>query len=127
MTSNLESSFTLLWNDYCRNINSNILLIPTAEYKFHNERRWRFDFAWPAVKVAVEIEGGIFSGGRHTRGTGYEKDLEKYNTAITLGWKVYRLSGGMLLKDHATWIPVILATINKTAQDNYLITPAPLK
>lgn len=62
------------------------------EYQFC-ERRWRFDFAWPDQMVAVEIEGGIYSGGRHVRPTGFHKDAEKYAEAIVLGWRVLRCPG----------------------------------
>ncbi len=53
-------------------------------------RAWRFDFAWLDQKVAVEMEGGVFTGGDHTRGKGFDKDTEKYNAATTLGWRVLR-------------------------------------
>src|SRR4051812_10049951 len=45
---------------------------PIAEYRFHPERGWRFDFAWPAQLVALEIDGAVYAQGRHTRGRGYE-------------------------------------------------------
>jgi very-short-patch-repair endonuclease len=70
----------------------NQLDIPKAEYKFLKNRRFRFDFAWPDIMVAVEIEGGVFSGGRHTRGMGYTRDLEKYNLATLHGWRVFRFT-----------------------------------
>ncbi len=60
------------------------------EYKFHPKRKWRFDFADPANKVAVEIDGGVFAGGRHTRGAGFRADCEKINAAAVLGWRVLR-------------------------------------
>lgn len=63
---------------------------PEGEYRFHPERRWRFDFAYPDLKIAVEAEGGVFGHGRHTRGMGYVKDCEKYNQAVLLGWRVFR-------------------------------------
>lgn len=63
------------------------------EYRFHPERRWRYDFAWPDKMIAVEVEGGTWGGGRHTRGAGYEKDCEKYNEAAILGWRVLRATG----------------------------------
>ena len=66
--------------------------IPKAEYRFLKKRRFRFDFAWPDRMMAVEIEGGVWSGGRHTRGKGYTRDLEKYNLATLHGWKVYRFT-----------------------------------
>jgi len=62
------------------------------EYRFTPERRWRFDFAIPELKIAIEIEGGIWTNGRHSRGSGYTKDLEKYNTATALGWRIFRFS-----------------------------------
>ena len=66
------------------------------EHRFHPTRRWRFDFSWPSRMIAAEIEGGTWSGGRHTRGSGYEKDCEKYNEAVRLGWSVLRFTGKMV-------------------------------
>lgn len=64
----------------------------SQEFKFHPIRRWRFDFALLPLskKIAIEVEGGIWSGGRHTRGGGYIGDMEKYNEAAILGWTVLR-------------------------------------
>jgi hypothetical protein len=64
--------------------------IPVAEHKFCETRRWRFDWAWIDRKIALEIEGGVWSGGRHTRGVGFLKDMEKYNQATLEGWRVFR-------------------------------------
>ena len=63
------------------------------EYRFDLDRKWRFDFAWPDQLVAVEIEGGLFKGGRHQTLDGFIKDCEKYERALQLGWTVYRLPG----------------------------------
>lgn len=65
---------------------------PQAEYRFHPDRRWRFDYCWPSQSIAVEIEGGVWSGGRHTRGSGFLKDMEKYNEAGRLGFRVFRFT-----------------------------------
>lgn len=65
---------------------------PEREFRFHPKRRWRFDMAWPKRMLAAEYEGGIYANGRHTRGKGYEGDLEKYNAAMLLGWRVLRFS-----------------------------------
>lgn len=62
------------------------------ELLFHPVRKWRFDFSVPVVQLAVEIEGGIHTRGRHTRGVGYQGDLDKYNAALALGWRVFRFS-----------------------------------
>jgi very-short-patch-repair endonuclease len=74
---------------HCRAFNKPI---PETEFRFDPKRRWRFDYAFPSLKIAVEQEGGIWSGGRHTRGAGYIKDLEKYNTATKAGWRVFRFT-----------------------------------
>lgn len=66
------------------------------EYKFHPVRKWRFDFAWVGEKIAIEVEGGTWGGGRHTTGSGYEKDCEKYNAACLMGWRVFRFTGSMI-------------------------------
>lgn len=65
---------------------------PQPEYKFHPTRKWRFDFAWEKLWIAIEVEGGIWNFGRHVRGSGFMKDMEKYNEATRLGWKVYRFT-----------------------------------
>ncbi|AIL33107.1 DUF559 domain-containing protein [Basilea psittacipulmonis] len=63
------------------------------EFKFHPTRKWKFDFAMPEKKIAVEIEGGVWTNGRHTRAKGFIADCEKYNTATLMGWQVYRFTG----------------------------------
>lgn len=65
---------------------------PEREFVFAPPRRWRFDFAWPALRLAVEIEGGVWTNGRHTRGSGFVADAEKYNAAALEGWKVLRFT-----------------------------------
>jgi len=69
---------------------------PEREYAFADGRRWRFDFAWPEQRVAVEIEGGLYGTSRHATLTGYSADCEKYNAAAALGWTVLRYTAPML-------------------------------
>lgn len=69
---------------------------PVPEWRFCAPRRWRFDWAWPEHLVAVEVEGGVFIRGRHSRGAGMLKDMEKYNRAALLGWKVLRVTPSQL-------------------------------
>lgn len=70
------------------------LPLPEREYRFAPPRRWRFDFCYPTriPKLAIEIEGGIWIKGRHTRPSGYIKDMAKYNEAARLGWQVLRFT-----------------------------------
>ncbi|MDV2468879.1 DUF559 domain-containing protein [Acinetobacter chinensis] len=62
------------------------------EFRFNPERKWRADFHLVDTKILIEVEGGIWSNGRHTRGKGYLGDMEKYNSAAVLGYSVYRYS-----------------------------------
>ena len=84
---------------------------PETEYPFAKDigRKWRFDFAWPHSKVALEIEGGTFVQGRHSRGKGMEKDIEKMNMAGLLGWLVVRATGDMVKDGRAR--DVVLAAL----------------
>jgi len=61
-----------------------------AEYKFHPTRRWKADYAHLGLKIIIEQEGGIYMQGRHSRGAGMEADMQKYNSANILGYKVLR-------------------------------------
>jgi len=77
---------------------------PEREYPFAKQkmkRNWRADFCWPDRRLLVEIEGGVWAQGRHVRGAGFEKDIEKYNAAILLGWKLLRFSSAMVKSGEA--------------------------
>lgn len=71
------------------------------EFYFHPKRKWRADFHLIDKKILVEIEGGIWSGGRHTRGKGYLGDMEKYNAATMMGFQVIRFSTDQVKSGHA--------------------------
>lgn len=83
-------NFTLLCN-------SNFGAECVREYRFYKPRLWRFDYALPLYKIAVEVEGGIWTRGRHIRPQGFLNDIEKYNTATLLGWRVFRTTPDKLL------------------------------
>lgn len=69
---------------------TSFLPVPVTELQFHPKRKWRMDFAWPKHKLALEVEGGVFTNGRHTRGAGFTKDMEKYNEMARMGWRLIR-------------------------------------
>ena len=71
------------------------------EFEFHPKRKWRADFHLVGKKILVEVEGGIWSGGRHTRGKGYIGDIEKYNAATMMGYQVIRFSTDQVKSGHA--------------------------
>ena len=70
----------------CRKIDA------VREYEFWVGRKWRFDFCIPDAKIAIEIEGGIYNGGRHVRPGGFTSDCEKYNHAALAGFRVFRFT-----------------------------------
>ena len=87
---------SLLENDFAFQIKASGLPAPVREYCFHATRKWRLDFVWVAERLAVEIEGGTWARGRHTRGRGFEADCEKYAEALIAEWSVLRVTGAMV-------------------------------
>lgn len=88
-----------------------------AEFKFHDVRKWRADFAIPSRRLLIEIDGGIFSGGRHTRGAGFLADCEKLNSAAMLGYRVLRYSPTQL-RVYANVIGDIAEAIKANADES---------
>ncbi len=92
----LTSEFRFYWRALADDLPE-----PIEEYRFHKPRRWKFDRAWVDARVAVELEGGVFSNGRHTKGVGYSNDCEKYNQAQIDGWIVLRYTVKHMENPHA--------------------------
>lgn len=61
------------------------------EHRFDTIRRFRFDICHMEHRVAIESDGAVFAGGRHTRGSGFVKDIDKLNLATSHGWRVFRI------------------------------------
>ena len=71
---------------------------PVAEFQFAPPRRWRFDWAFHGftvlpyhgaeMNIAIEINGGLFIGGRHVSGAALLKEYEKLRYAARLGYRV---------------------------------------
>ena len=72
---------------------------PVPELRFAAPRRWRFDWAWPSLRIALEVQGGIFSGGRHVRGAALLKEMEKLNAAAIAGYRVLYCTPATLLTE----------------------------
>lgn len=70
---------------------------PVPELRFHPIRKWRFDYAWPAQKIAVEYQGGIFRGGiGHNGIKGVKRDCLKFSSATALGWRLFLINADMV-------------------------------
>lgn len=104
--SQLESEFLIA----CRQLG---LPEPEREFRFAPPRRWRADFAWPTLRVLVEIEGGTWINGRHNRGAGFEADMEKYNAAAMASWTVLRFGSGAVKSGEAARMTAL--TLNQRA------------
>ncbi len=81
---------------FARQLDERGLPTPCREYRFHPTRGWRFDFAWPRAQVAVEIQGGVWVGGKHGRGAGLVEGFKKINAAAVRGWWVLQGDASMI-------------------------------
>lgn len=93
---------------------------PIREFRFAPPRQWRFDFAWPGRGLAVEVEGGTFIQGRHSRGAEVTKDCDKYNEAALRGWIVLRVTTDMCRSGAA------LRIVTRALQTEVRYVPLPL-
>lgn len=104
---------------YKQIVDSGDIPIPDRESTFHEKRGWRFDFSWPFVLVAVEIEGGHYSRGRHTQPAGFSQDCEKYNSATLAGWDVYRFTTEMVRSGEAIeFLRTVFYTLQRSSAEN---------
>lgn len=78
---------------------------PEFEHRFSVSRKWRFDIAWPEKKVAIEVQGGLFTGGRHVRGAALLREYEKLNHACAAGWAVFLFTPQQI--ESGEWEPFV--------------------
>lgn len=110
-TANSSKITTDLFTCLCK---SDLGVLCVKEYKFHPKRRWRFDYAIPDHKIALEVEGGVYTQGRHVRPQGFLGDMEKYNTATLMGWRVFRTTPDDLVR--MATINMLRDAINRTQE-----------
>jgi hypothetical protein len=103
------SKFEIVW----RALNGPKLM---AEHKFHPTRRWRIDY-WHESGVAIEVEGSVWTKGRHTRGSGFMADMEKYNAIAERGILLFRIPAHQIT---TKWLTPIIETIYRGGSDSYL-------
>jgi len=90
----LNESFPGKWVSEYQGLNSTAINKKGIEYR----RKFRFDCACPSLKVAIEIEGAIWTQGRHNRPIGMQQDMDKYNLATLEGWRLLRYTPEQLMK-----------------------------
>ena len=82
---------------------------PRRQFPFHPERKFRADFAWPEYRLLLEVQGGAFAGGRHTRGAGFQEDCERRCLAVGIGYSVLEVTPGQVTSGRAAqWTRVAL-------------------
>lgn len=114
--SDAESHFILI----LRVLAPDLLQGAVRELQFAKDagRRWRMDFAWQAQRVYVEIDGGTWTGGRHTRGAGIEQDAEKENAAAAQGWRRLRFTPQMYAKDPQACVDILRKVLELGNENN---------
>lgn len=83
MDSELERTFYAYWSAYYGEA------LPVTQHRFHPSRKFRFDFAWPSAKIAVEVHG---QGPGHFSLTGMTQDFDKHLEALALNWRIVYLT-----------------------------------
>lgn len=85
------------------------LPVPIREHKFLEDRKFRADFCWIEERLIVEVQGGIWQGGRHTSGHGYTADRERSNLAQLAGFIILEVTPDQIKNGKAIeWITQIL-------------------
>ena len=116
--SDLEKAFARAWLQWCPGIPAPVTqfseIPPWLDYLHEVRKRekprsrpWRADFCWPAQQIVLEVQGGAFSGGRHTRGIGYTTDLQKSALLIAGGWQFYGFTAEMVRAKNGRWIKLL--------------------
>ena len=102
--SRLEERFLMLW----KAVEGPPL---QREFRFHEKRKWRADFAYLPGRVLIEIEGGIWVNGRHNRAAGFNADLEKYLEASLAGWRVFRFGPDQITLENVERLAALVAAV----------------
>jgi very-short-patch-repair endonuclease len=119
--SSLEIKFADLWSDSDIKLIAQYSIKPSIRKNIKNAKPYKLDFAHPETKVAIEIQGGTWNNGRHSRGSGMKGEYNKLNTLQYDGWTVFQLSTDMITEE---WINIIKESIiNKITEkeDNILL------
>lgn len=112
--SKLEADFLEAWHAYPG------LVEPVCQHRFHDVRKFRFDFCWPDYMVAVDIQG---FGGGHLRFKAYSDDCDKANLATNLGWRFLRFTAAHLSESRREeMVQVILEAIGKSPNASQIVT-----
>ena len=102
-----------LWGQLrMRSLSAQPLPMPAREYVFLPPKKYRADFCWIEQRLVVEVDGGSWVAGRHTRGAGFEADHERDALAMLHNWKVLRVTPKQVKSGIAlTWIEGLLAGV----------------
>lgn len=100
---------------FFKKLNDNGIEMPEKEFVFHKKRKWRFDYCFVKLGIAIEIEGAVWQNGRHTRGSGFIKDMEKYNEAAIYGYSLLRSTPNDFYKD--SFVNKVVTLVNSKKEN----------
>jgi hypothetical protein len=86
---------------------------PIQQYEAIPDRKFRYDFAFPDLRILVEVQGGICARTRmgHSSVTGQERDAEKLNLASAYGYRMFHFTTKMIEDERG--FDLLLNTIKK--------------
>jgi very-short-patch-repair endonuclease len=91
---------------------------PLAEYerqfRYVPGRKFAADFSWPAYRLLVEIQGGVWNRKAHGSITGVLADIERLNLATLNGWRLLRFVTDEITDDYR--LPDTLETIERALE-----------
>lgn len=111
MSSTLEATFAHYVSFLAPDLKPGMV----EQYRIAPDRRFKWDFAWPAQKLAIELHGGLWSYGAHSRPAGVQRDMVKANLATLAGWRVLYFSTDDLEDDPESVIAQVRAVLNMEA------------
>ena len=73
-----------------------------TELQVVEDRKFRFDYAWPEEWVALELQGGIYLAGKggHVAPKRFQNDCDKFNRAVCAGWRPCKLATGQVTPEN---------------------------
>lgn len=112
--SDLERTVLFYWTALAPNYPQPVCLETSGnEISPVKGRRWKFDFAWPEQKIAIEAQGGVYMRSGHTGGKNMEDDYAKLNACVAEGWRIFYVTSGMLRNDAASFIEQVKRAFNE--------------
>lgn len=97
--------------------------VPERQYTAIPNRRYKIDFCWPEYQLCLEVEGGVWTQGRHIQPGGFIKDMEKYNLLSYYGWTLFRVTPSHIRASKKNPLPYLLQVLNMMFPEHARVAP----